>query len=162
MMPQGRWVVTRSELVAAWLLTYALHSTLLLALAWALTQRLVRAPTLRDLIWKTALLGGLASATVQTLAGIEPLAGSVAIAATADEWTAASRNDGQTVGRSDGQFPADIQPASPSDRPTVSSTVGPAAQPIRRIVVPSLRPSAWLLLVWGVVGGLLAVQFLFR
>ena len=54
----------RSEPVFAWLLTYAVHSTLLLGLAWALTRRLVQSHGARDLIWKTALLGGLIVAGV--------------------------------------------------------------------------------------------------
>ena len=41
----------------AWLLTYALHSTLLLGGVWLLTERGgVRSHRLRDLFWKTAKL----------------------------------------------------------------------------------------------------------
>ena len=63
------------EPVAAWLLTYALHSTLLLGLAWALGRWVVRAHAAREVLWKAALLGGLLTATVQVAAGFEPLAG---------------------------------------------------------------------------------------
>ena len=52
----------------AWLLTYALHSTLLLGGVWLLTERGgVRSHRLRDLFWKTALVGGLVTATAQTV-----------------------------------------------------------------------------------------------
>lgn len=67
--------------VFAWLLTYALHSTLLLAGAWLLTRALDRrALALRERVWKFAVLGGFATAAVQTGAGIEPLLGRVELA----------------------------------------------------------------------------------
>jgi len=50
----------------AWLLTYALHSTLLLAAVW-LVARWLRSARVRELLWRTALFGALASATVQVL-----------------------------------------------------------------------------------------------
>ncbi|HEU5050881.1 MAG TPA: hypothetical protein VFU00_11180, partial [Gemmatimonadales bacterium] len=50
----------------AWLLTYALHSTLLLGGAWLLTERgPVHSHRLRDLFWKTALAGSIVTATAQ-------------------------------------------------------------------------------------------------
>ena len=50
----------------AWLMTYALHSTLLLGGVWLLTSRgVVRSHHLRDLYWKVALVGGLVTATGQ-------------------------------------------------------------------------------------------------
>jgi len=49
----------------AWLATYAVHSTLLLLAAWAVT-RLVRGDRAREVVWRVALLGGLATATLQT------------------------------------------------------------------------------------------------
>ena len=53
--------------VLAWLLTYALHSTLVLGGVWLLRARgPVRSLLLRDLFWKAALVGGLLTATAQT------------------------------------------------------------------------------------------------
>ena len=52
----------------AWLMTYALHSTLLLGAVWLLTSRgPVRSHHLRDLYWKAALVGGVVTATGQVL-----------------------------------------------------------------------------------------------
>ena len=52
----------------AWLMTYALHSTLLLGGVWLLTSRgPVRSHHLRDLYWKAALVGGVVTATGQVL-----------------------------------------------------------------------------------------------
>ena len=66
-MPVGR----AGEVLAAWLLTYWIHSTLLLAGAWAIT-RLARAPEVRDVVWRVALLGGLLTASVQTFGTAPP------------------------------------------------------------------------------------------
>jgi beta-lactamase regulating signal transducer with metallopeptidase domain len=59
-----------------WLLTYAAHSTLLLSLAWLCT-RYVRPYRLKEIIWKTALVGGILTATLQITLGISPLTGRV-------------------------------------------------------------------------------------
>ncbi|MCY2959456.1 MAG: M56 family metallopeptidase [Planctomycetota bacterium] len=69
--------------VAAWLVTYALHSTVLLLAAlgaFALIGRAARrsprvadaGPAWRERIGKVALLAGIATASVQTALGIEP------------------------------------------------------------------------------------------
>jgi len=61
---------------AAWLLTYALHSTLFLGLAWLASQRLAgRRARLEEAMWRFALVAALATATVQLAAGWEPVAG---------------------------------------------------------------------------------------
>ncbi|HEV8237757.1 MAG TPA: M56 family metallopeptidase [Thermoanaerobaculia bacterium] len=69
------------ELVVSWLLTYALHSTLLLGAAWALARWVVRSHAAREALWKAALLGGVLTATLQLAAGFEPLAGRFTISA---------------------------------------------------------------------------------
>lgn len=71
--------------VFAWLVTYALHSTLLLGAAWLVSRRLdPRALALRERLWKFAVLGGFATAAVQVGAGIDPLLGRVELALAAD------------------------------------------------------------------------------
>ncbi|HEX2165226.1 MAG TPA: M56 family metallopeptidase, partial [Thermoanaerobaculia bacterium] len=61
---------------AAWMLTYLLHSTVLLGLAAAATLVLrERRPALQEVVWKCALVGGIATATLQLGAGWTPLAG---------------------------------------------------------------------------------------
>ncbi|MGQ0702674.1 MAG: HEAT repeat domain-containing protein [Gemmatimonadales bacterium] len=57
-----------------WLLTYAAHSTILLAGAWLLSRRL-RSHVAREVLWKTALFGGFITATAQMALGLTPLAG---------------------------------------------------------------------------------------
>jgi len=69
-----------SPAVIAWLLTYALHSTILLGAAWLLATRTKSHPV-REVIWKTALFGGFITATGQTLLAFQPLSGRVVVSA---------------------------------------------------------------------------------
>jgi beta-lactamase regulating signal transducer with metallopeptidase domain len=66
----------------AWLLTYALHSTVLLGSAWALVRwGRVRGEAAADLLWKAALLGGVVTATAATVLGAHPFGWRVRIPA---------------------------------------------------------------------------------
>jgi beta-lactamase regulating signal transducer with metallopeptidase domain len=66
--------------LAAWLLTYAVHSTALLAVAWLLTRyHIVHTPHALDLLWKTALIGGIATAALQLGIGVRPWGGQLAL-----------------------------------------------------------------------------------
>src|SRR6266699_5053359 len=50
----------------AWLLTYLIHSTALLGLAWLVTRRGRLEPAASDLLWKVALLASLVTGTIQS------------------------------------------------------------------------------------------------
>jgi len=50
----------------AWLLTYLIHSTALLGLAWLVTRRRRLEPAASDLLWKVALLASLVTGTIQS------------------------------------------------------------------------------------------------
>ncbi len=50
----------------AWLLTYAIHSTVLLGVAWLVTRRHRLEPAAADLLWKVALLAPLVTGTIQS------------------------------------------------------------------------------------------------
>jgi HEAT repeat protein/beta-lactamase regulating signal transducer with metallopeptidase domain len=63
---------TISHTVLAWLLTYAIHSTALLTLAWLLVRVRNFSPAASDLIWKTAMLGGILTATAQLRFDVQP------------------------------------------------------------------------------------------
>ena len=49
----------------AWLLTYLIHSTVLLGVAWLVTRRRRLEPGASDLLWKAALLASLVTGTIQ-------------------------------------------------------------------------------------------------
>ncbi|MCX4244292.1 M56 family metallopeptidase [Paraliomyxa miuraensis] len=59
----------------AWIVTYLLHSTILVLGAWLLERRWADRPERMSAVWKTALVGGVLTATVQTGLGIAPAAG---------------------------------------------------------------------------------------
>src|ERR671923_1401596 len=63
------------QAVAGWLLTYAIHSTLLLGLAWLLAERLREQHAWLDWIWKVALVGAVITTTAQSALRVQPLAG---------------------------------------------------------------------------------------
>ena len=64
----------------AFLGTYALHSTLLLALVWALCTRYPSlAPRLRERLWRLGLVGGLLTAGGQLLLGTQPILGGIVL-----------------------------------------------------------------------------------
>ena len=59
--------MTLALLAVAWLLTYLVHSSILLGGAWVLAAtKAVRSPAVKDTLWKVALVGGLLTATVET------------------------------------------------------------------------------------------------
>jgi beta-lactamase regulating signal transducer with metallopeptidase domain len=74
--------------VAAWLVTYAVHSTLLLGAAWVVNRKLALGVSGREGIWKAATVGGLVTATLQSgLIGwsqARPLAGRYALTPTSE------------------------------------------------------------------------------
>ena len=53
----------------AFVLTYAIHSTLLLGIACLVAPHITRSFALRERVWKVALLGGVFTALVQVCAG---------------------------------------------------------------------------------------------
>ena len=60
--------------IAAWLATYAIHSTILLGAA-LLASRFIVSHRAREMTWKLAILGGLFTSVFASLADITPVAG---------------------------------------------------------------------------------------
>src|SRR5881392_2883487 len=50
----------------AWLLTYLIHSTVLLGVAWLVTRPRRLEPAARELLWKVGLVAGLVTGTIQS------------------------------------------------------------------------------------------------
>ena len=69
------------EILGAWLLTYFVHSTLLIGTALTACYLMDKRPRMQDTLLKLALVGGLITATVQVGLGVAPLAGNVSVAA---------------------------------------------------------------------------------
>jgi len=65
--------------IASWLLTYLIHSSVLLAGAWLASRALgERRLALQEAVLRVALVGGLLTASLQIGLGVEPLAGAFA------------------------------------------------------------------------------------
>ena len=59
-----------SATIAVWGVTYLLHSTLLIGIVWLAVLR-IRSASVRDTLWKVALVGGIVTASAQTLVPVE-------------------------------------------------------------------------------------------
>lgn len=131
----------------AWLLTYALHSTLFLGLAWLASRRLSRWNRLEEAVWRFALLAGLVTATVQLAAGREPLAGRWTLEAPAAQ-TAAVREmpRAQAVA-----VPQEVKAAVPVRPSRPVPVAAPAWRVDLRVAVLGLWAAGALLLTarWG-------------
>ena len=66
-------------LAGSWLLTYLVHSTLLLGGIWLLSRRGATAPSVRDTLWKVGMVGALITSSLQVGLGLEPLGGALAL-----------------------------------------------------------------------------------
>jgi hypothetical protein len=148
--------VSAPPLLVDWVVTYALHSTILLGLV-LLVSRLLESDAWRETLWKTALLGGLLTATLQTGAGYTPLVGRWALGgdpAAPPPNAPLARPDGRTAGRLPEpreERPAD-EPvrrtggaAEPGRGPAPPAASGPGAElPERGTPWVTLLVGAWL------------------
>jgi beta-lactamase regulating signal transducer with metallopeptidase domain len=80
MLPNGDAVWHFGDVAAGWVLTYFVHSTLMLLAAWLLTSRTRVSDAVREILWKSALVGGIATASIQTAVTREPLGGQLRLA----------------------------------------------------------------------------------
>ncbi len=90
-----------TTIITSWLLTYLIHSTILLGAAWFVSRFLGESRlALQETLLRTALIGGLLTTTLQVGVGVEPIGGALAIDGLVgpDAVTAVSaRNDGVTI-----------------------------------------------------------------
>ena len=136
--------------VAAWLATYAIHSTLLIA-SVALFVRW-RAPNaaVRDFAWKLALTGALVTSTIQLVGNLRP-SGSFAFEKPSPAGTAAI-------------------PASPASRratPTAGTIAISGAAATNEALTPKANDpvfafTTWAVMVWGAIALLLALTYIAR
>ncbi|MEM7311432.1 MAG: M56 family metallopeptidase [Planctomycetota bacterium] len=114
-------------LAIAWVVTYVLHSTILVLGAWLLEQRWRDRPERMSAVWKTALVGGVLTASLQTGLGITPAAGQWALSP-----EVVPSGAELTAG-------ADALPG-----PVVSPAISPAASPESpAVVAASWPPPDW-------------------
>ena len=115
----------------AWLLTYLIHSTVLLGLVWLVTRRRRLEPAVSELLWKVALLAGLVTGTIQSRLQLSPPA--------AVTLPAASLPPAPTVGEP-GIVPSGESPVHPTTSTTSRTSTTTTAVPLIAV------------LFWGVIG----------
>jgi len=127
-----------TAIITSWLLTYLLHSTILLGAAWFISRVLAdRRLALQEALLRMALVGGLITATLQVGFGVEPIGGAMVI----DDLAAADR-------------------IAASDSSTVSAHGATPGIVDVESMVETIWPTA-LLSIW-VIGSLLALFVLGR
>src|SRR5439155_15609356 len=111
----------------AWLLTYLIHSTVLLGVAWAVTRRRRLEPGASDLLWKVALLAGLVTGTIQSQLALSTPAAVTLPVATLPQAARLKQPAGATdPGRNPGVFEntgASVTGQSPSRAPSLPLVV---------------------------------------
>lgn len=167
---EGARLLRGASWIGAWLLTYVLHSTVLLLSAWALTSafRLRWSPGVLQATWKVALLAGWVTSAVQVASPWRPMAGDVRLAAAAAPAFTHVRmsrgGDAAGAGMSRGaRFPQEM-----GRSPSVPGLPGRSgARPARdvaltseslRLTVVAVPRLAVALLLWGVVAGALLLH----
>jgi beta-lactamase regulating signal transducer with metallopeptidase domain len=130
-----------TAIITSWLLTYLVHSTILLGAAWLISRALAdRRLALQEILLRVALIGGLITATLQVGFGVEPIGGAFAV-------------DGLAVME-------DISGSGGAATDSAAGDVAVPASPIVRTRSDSIWPTA-LLSLW-VIGSLLALLVLGR
>jgi HEAT repeat protein/beta-lactamase regulating signal transducer with metallopeptidase domain len=115
---------TFSSIVLAWLLTYAIHSSVLLSLPWLLVRVRRWSPGASELLWKSAILGGILTASVQLWLDVRP-AGTVMLRPPAVTTPAAPVAPKDELKRSAPVQPKDIAPVQeyPAQRSGPAMTI---------------------------------------
>lgn len=141
---------------AAWLLTYALHSTLFLGLAWLAARRLRKMPAVEEAVWRFALVAGLVTASIQLASGREPLAG---------RWNLAAAQDAPAVSASVATpAPVRLADAAPRALPRTAQRIAPP-EPVTkqgesfRLSIPASLP-LWVAGLWAAGALLLGSRWL--
>lgn len=138
-----------SATALAWLLTYLIHSTVLLSLAWIAVRARRWSPAAAELLWKSALLGGIVTASVQLRLDVRP-AGTVSLQRTAETRVVPTATR-ETHDES-------LVPVGRTETPALATQATNDVAPIRAM------PSAQTIVViaWATIALLLAVTYAAR
>ncbi|MEM6289809.1 MAG: M56 family metallopeptidase [Myxococcota bacterium] len=132
-----------------WILTYAIHSTVLIGSVWVLLKLFPRVPLrLQETLWRVALFGGLLTATVHQAADVTPLGGRLAMPAAlqsrAPDVAPALAPSEEVVQRRITQHDAgDVRITTVQQQRTPAVVAAPA---------PAFVPSRWPWLILGLAG----------
>lgn len=165
-----RWAETLAAIGAAWLLTYALHSSVLIGGTWALQRfGVVRSLRLRDLAWRGALVGGLLTASVQMGMGLAPWGLTLEVPQPASASAAPSQRTLQV----DDDAPAALGPSAEDEAPVAQAEQAPneaqdvsgsaespvaASEPLAAVAVPSVRVGSLFFMAWVAASSVLLLR----
>ncbi len=143
---------TFSSTALAWLLTYAIHSTVLFSLAWLLVRSRRWSPAASELLWKSAMVGAIVTASVQQWLDVRP-AGTIMLQRPVVSAPAAS------------PAPVTTKEKSVATTPTESSVTPFAAS--QTVATPpastfSISKSSAAVLVWGLIALTLGMAYVAR
>jgi beta-lactamase regulating signal transducer with metallopeptidase domain len=151
-----------SNVILAWFFTYFTHSTIFIAATWLVT-RWLRSPVWCDLLWKLALVGGIATATLVTILPSRIIDNAVSSRVRAGGFVAENRSTipaSASRAVTTGDSPAEALPAGTMRRPTEDSSAREAGWPASATgrlslllpvdrVLPALGPAVLALWIAG-------------
>jgi len=156
---------TFSSTALEWLLTYAIDSTILFSLAWALVRARRWSPAASELLWKSAMVGAIVTASAQQWLDVRP-AGTIMLMRDAGLGMRDAGNSA-SVSRLTSSPPALITPTNaPAASPTISksetaSPIPHPASPIPHPASPIGLPAA-AVLAWAVIALTLGMAYVAR
>ncbi|HEV7389247.1 MAG TPA: M56 family metallopeptidase [Gemmatimonadaceae bacterium] len=143
---------TISATALAWLLTYAIHSTVLLSLAWLLARGRRWSPGASELLWKSAMIGAILTTSAQLWLDVRP-AGTVLLERPAANTAAVTT-------------PAAVTPIHNSKTPALTELdrIAPATQPPapRSGPVIVMSRSSAAVVAWGLIALALGLTYVAR
>ncbi|HMI55160.1 MAG TPA: M56 family metallopeptidase [Gemmatimonadaceae bacterium] len=161
---------TFSSTALAWLLTYAIHSTVLLSLAWLLVRARRWSPGASELLWKSAMLGGIVTASVQLYLDVRPT-GTIVLQrpAVTTSATALAPVDDAGSGMREAGRPSPFPPpasllnpktSAPVRNTDITSPSQSALEPARPAI--SLSRTSAAVLAWALVALILGLSYVAR
>jgi HEAT repeat protein/beta-lactamase regulating signal transducer with metallopeptidase domain len=139
---------TFSSTALAWLLTYAIHSTVLLTLVWLLSRGRRWSPGASELLWKAAIIGGILTASLQLWLDVRP-AGTVMLNGPAVTTPATSVTPSEKS--------KTLAPNQPTD---LGPTPLPSIEPPSRVIMMTRSSAA--VMAWGLVALILGLSYVAR
>ncbi|MCR9164342.1 MAG: M56 family metallopeptidase [Nannocystaceae bacterium] len=137
-----------------WILTYAVHSTVLILFVWALTKLFPKAPLrLQESLWRVALFGGIVTATVTQVAGVEPLGGRMSLPASMQGQPVVEASSSTPVATNERVVRRKITQHDAGDvRITTVQESKPAAAPVAATPKKPGTPGKWPWVMLGLAG----------
>jgi HEAT repeat protein/Zn-dependent protease with chaperone function len=170
-----RWAETFAAIGAAWLLTYALHSSVLIGSTWVLQRMgVIRSLRLRDLAWRGALIGGLVTATVQMGMGLAPWGLTLevprpetpkvatllrSVQPTAPALVLLDTTSTLVADTGDAETDGDVVLAeAPDVQAPAAAPVATESAPMAAVAVPSVRVGALFFMAWVAASSVLLLR----